>query len=213
MNQSINLHTATLVLGLAFFSACSNYDLADKLKSPGGTKQGSGNGLVNQIFVTAATLNGNLGGIAGADTLCLTDAANPLGPGNGSWKALLSSAGVRVACTTSNCSGSGAAEHSDWALKANTPYVRPDGTSIGMTTANGIFVGTIANSVTTTSFVTFTGLTSDWAVAGDNCDNWASASIGFNGQTGLSSETGILWFSNTANGCDLATKRLYCVQQ
>jgi len=194
--------------------ACNNYGLADQLETPGKTQGlGSGFTLVNTIFVTLATFNGNLGGVAGADNLCRNDAANPMGSGNGFWKALISMTGARVACTTSDCSGSGAAEHLDWVLKANTPYTRADGTPIGATNANGVFVGTLVNSVATNAVVVFTGLTSNWVVAGDNCSGWSSPSIGFNGQTGLGDQTGILWFSNTANGCDVPSKALYCVQQ
>ena len=60
-------------------------------------------------------------------------AANPMGSGNGFWKALISASGQRIACTTSNCSGSGQAEHLDWVLKANTTYYRADKTVIGTT--------------------------------------------------------------------------------
>jgi hypothetical protein len=45
-------------------SACNNYGLVDKLESPGKAQGGSGFSLVNTIFVTQATFNGNLGGVA-----------------------------------------------------------------------------------------------------------------------------------------------------
>ena len=36
---------------------------------------------------------------------------------------------------------------------------------------------------------------------------------GFKGQSGQTDQTGIIWFSNTAIGCDVPSKVLYCVQQ
>jgi hypothetical protein len=137
-----------------------------------------------------------------------------MGPGNGFWKALISASAQRIACTTSNCSGSGQAEHLDWVLKANTTYYRADKTVIGTTNSNGLFVGPISNSVGTTSTVAFTGLTADWALAGDTCNAWTDQSVGsFNGLTGQTNLTNQQWYSNTANSCDVPSKALYCVQQ
>ncbi len=196
------------------FAGCQNIGLAEQLESPGKAQGGSGFNLMNTIFVTQATFNGNLGGVAGADNLCRNDAANPMGSGNGFWKALISASGQRIACTTSNCSGSGQAEHLDWVLKANTTYYRADKTVIGTTDPNGLFVGSISNSVGTTSTVAFTGLTADWALSGDTCNAWTDQNVGsFNGLTGQTNLINQQWYSNTANNCDLPTKALYCVQQ
>ncbi|AFM12781.1 DUF1554 domain-containing protein [Turneriella parva] len=203
-----------LAFALACAAGCNNYGLADQLESPGKTDGGSGFNLVNTMFVTQTTFNGNLGGVAGADNLCRNDAANPMGSGNGVWKALISANAQRIACTTSNCSGSGAAEHLDWVLKSNTTYYRPDKTVLGSTDANGLFTAPLVATVGTGSAVTFTGLTADWALSGDTCNAWTDQSVGsFNGLTGLSNQTNQQWFSNTANSCDVPTKALYCVQQ
>ncbi|HLD45750.1 MAG TPA: DUF1554 domain-containing protein, partial [bacterium] len=67
---------------------------------------------VKKIFVTDATYNGNLGGVAGADALCEADANKPA---TGTYKALIVDGVARVACTTANCGG-GAGENIDWVL-------------------------------------------------------------------------------------------------
>ncbi len=209
------LRTVTLMtlLWLAIFMvACQNIGIAEQLESPG-KSQGAGFNLVNTIFVTQTTFNGNLGGVAGADNLCRNDAANPMGSGNGVWKALISVAGVRVACTTSDCSGTGAAEHIDWVLKANTQYQRPNGTVIGNTNALGLFVGLLTNPVSTALGNAFTGLTQNWTVAGTHCLSWTSMNMVDQGQSGQTDQSGVIWFSNTAIGCDVPSKVLYCVQQ
>lgn len=195
-------------------AACSTYGLADQLESPGKTQgAGSGSNLINTIFVTQTTFSGNLGGVAGADNLCRNDAANPMGSGNGFWKALISLAGVRVACSTSDCSGSGAAEHLDWVLKANTQYQRPNGTVIGNTNTNGLFIGLLTNTVSTAPGNAFTGLTQNWTVAGTHCISWTSNNMVDQGQSGQTDQSGVIWFSNTALSCDVPSKVLYCVQQ
>lgn len=193
---------------------CNSYGLHDKLENPAGlAANATGSNITNRLFVSSGSVAGNFGGIAAADNLCKNDTSNPLGSGNGNWKALLSLAGTRVGCTTSDCTGSGAAEHIDWPLKANTTYFRPDGVTIGTTNVNGLFLGTLTNALDASALVVFTGLTSNWTVAGTHCLSWTSNNMVDQGQTGQADQTGILWFSNTAISCDLPTKRLYCVQQ
>ncbi|GAB4432509.1 MAG: hypothetical protein OHK0011_15380 [Turneriella sp.] len=189
---------------------CNNYGLLDKLENPGQSTAGLGQRNL-RIFVTAAGYNGNLGGIAGADAKCVADAANPMGPGNGFWKALIVGTG-RAACTTANCSVGGNGENFDWALKPNTNYIRPNGLVIGSTNPFGIFTFPL-NSPIGDQAMTFawTGLLADWTISGSNtCADWSSTgSTGIRGQVDINTSTVIQASPQTCG----VSERLYCVEQ
>ncbi|HMV37269.1 MAG TPA: DUF1554 domain-containing protein [Turneriella sp.] len=194
----------------SFFAvtACNNYDLLQKLENPGQSSVGPGPRNL-RIFVSNAFNNGNLGGAAGADIICLSDTANPMGADNGSWKALIVGGGRR-ACSTPYCSG-GAAENIDWALKPNTNYVRPNGLVIGNTDPAGLLVFPLNSAISdlTTTFA-WTGLAGDW-MTGSTCTDWG------NGTSGSGDRGGVDKNDPQAINIGIDTcgtsQRLYCVEQ
>lgn len=160
-----------------------------------------------RMYVTTVRPSGNLGGIAGADATCGTDANHP---GGGTFKALLVNGTSRVACTTSNCSLG--CEGTDWVLLPNTQYIRPDATVILTTNAAAIFVfGTLTNYISASAGA-WTGLTTTWQTDMDHCSGWTTT-VG-NGRLGFwpttpSADT----ISFATNLCNVNTRNLICVEQ
>jgi len=160
----------------------------------------------NIIFVTTSTYDGNLGGIAGADSKCNTDIGKP--SNSGIFKALIVGS-TRVACTTTNCVG-GAAENVDWPMTPDTTYTRSDGTIIGTTNSSSIFIGALDNQILPTSEEVMTGLNTGW-VASDNCTDWSDSNAhGY--YYGFSDRTNSTSYSYSVNYCGILN-RLYCVSQ
>ncbi|HNF16153.1 MAG TPA: DUF1554 domain-containing protein, partial [Leptospiraceae bacterium] len=168
---------------------------------------------VYRIFITAATYNGNLGGVAGADTKCDSDTVRP---NDGStYRALVvdNSGTARRACTTANCTNP--AENLNWAFKPSTSYVRAsDSTTIMTTNAGGVFpFGTLTNSFTSGATVSYwTGLRSTWDSSSNDCSDWTSSSAGSNGRTGDSSATDSTSIRNNTPSCSTQWY-LLCVEQ
>lgn len=168
---------------------------------------------VYRIFITAATYNGNLGGVSGADTKCDTDSVRP---NDGStYRALVvdNSSTSRRACTSSNCVNP--AENLNWAFKSNTQYVRSsDSTAIMTTNSAGVFpFGTLNNSFTSGATVSYwTGLRNDWQSSSNDCSDWTNSSSGLNGRTGDSSATDSTSIRNNTPACNTQWY-LLCVEQ
>lgn len=158
-------------------------------------------------FVSSATFSGNMGGTSGADAKCLNDVNRPSDKG---YKALLFGAGVRVACTTANCSG-GPGEHLNWVLLPLTTYFRDDAVGRIMTTdANGIFVfGSLESSFGTAGDY-WTSMNGDWTGNGGACGAWALTS----GSTRIGSGTDITnkAISSGGGNCN-QSHALLCVEQ
>ena len=165
------------------------------------------------FFQTALFHTGNVGGIAGADTFCMTDSNTPA---LGTYKAFLVDGTNRRACSTANCSG-GISENIDWVLKPDTLYYRSNSSTPIMTTNSaGIFVfGTLTNSFLTTTDDYWTGLEADWTPRGSNCSLWTSASggIGSSGGTGEAIDDNAIF--DFSGGCDVPLNDtfLLCVEQ
>jgi hypothetical protein len=200
---------ATVVLLLS--AGCNNYNLLDRLENPG-KRTDTSCGLNCRIFVTMGNYDGNLGGAAGADTICRNDAANPKGSGNGSWKAMLSGGGRR-ACSNSGCTS--AAENIDWVMRPNTPYYRPSGELIAVTNSAGIFIFNTPNAVSTTAVGVWTGLDATWKPdsGGLYCDDWLSNSNWSDSSIGFADSNSVTMIAYSTNiPCNIAYP-LYCVEQ
>lgn len=204
-----------LVVGLFHLAACNSYNLVDHLENPGGRasappvlKCGGGN---CRIFLTISGFNGALGGATGADALCRNDSANPMGAGNGNWKALLAGGG-RQACSTTNCQIGGIAENIDWVMYPNTPYFRPTGEWIGTTTAAGIFAFNTNTSISTIGAGAWTGLNGVWQTHADNCSGWTNGTAGSNGRVGSANANDATMLESAAPSCG-DSYYLYCVEQ
>ena len=162
-----------------------------------------------KIFVTASGFTGSLGGVAGADAKCMSDANYP---GHGTYKAMIVDGSSRVACTSANCSG-GTSEHTDWVLHPTTSYTRVDGTQIGTTTSAGIFSFPLSASISTVGNWTLTGLAATWTANGSRCLNWTSGVHAQLGQAGFSDHTDSGTIASATIFCDFATAGLFCVEQ
>ncbi len=103
------------------------------------------------IFRTALTFNGNLGGIAGADQKCMTDANYP---GSGTYKAFIVDGVNRIASITPG-QGDGQV---DWVINADTSYYRPDGfTLIGIANSKALFSANLTNTISATGINFWSG--------------------------------------------------------
>ncbi|MBE7437256.1 MAG: DUF1554 domain-containing protein [Spirochaetales bacterium] len=161
-----------------------------------------------------ALYNGNLGGVAGADSICNSD---PARPNASTYKAIIGST-TRRACTSSNCGGATGMEQSlDWVLYPNKAYVRADGsTPIGTTNASGIFTGTLTSGFSPSGSYAWTGFVANYSVGGWLCTNggdWLDSTSGVNGSVGSVTTTdasGALYWTLTA--CNVG-RPLYCAEQ
>jgi hypothetical protein len=162
------------------------------------------------IFATAALFAGNMGGIAGADSLCASDANKP---NANVYKALLVDGASRVGCTTASCGG-GNGEHVDWPIAATTRYIQTDGsTVIGLSNATHLFTFPLTSIFSgTVALSTWTGLETDWTSHPSNCILWNNSTVGFDSSTGLSNVTGAGAISSSTSTCD-ASMPMICVEQ
>lgn len=147
------------------------------------------------MFRTSNTYNGNLGGIAGADSICQTEAAT-LGY-TGTYVAALSTSTQSV-------------------LARLTPIVTTGGVKnrqgfiISMNLA-GLFLAYLPSSVETVQQDVWTGTTNAGGIGTGHCTSWTSSSSGVSGVVGTSAQYGSgFWTGSGLNTCDLA-KRLYCI--
>lgn len=163
-----------------------------------------------RFFSTSITYNGNRGGIAGADAICMNDAKKPVEPARAVYKAFLVDDVNRIACTTSNCTG-GISEHTDWILKADTTYKRAvDGVTIATTNSVGIFTTQPGDAENPTVSQIITGFSAGgWITrSSGHCVSWTE---GTTGTTGLSSSNN-LTITGGGNYCVTPTVIL-CVEQ
>jgi hypothetical protein len=166
-----------------------------------------------RIFVSATTNNGNLGGVSGADAICMADANKP----SDAWsvKAMLVDGTSRVACTSNNCGNFGVSEHTGWVLAASTAYYRQDGTTlIGTTTAAGVFSFPLNDKIGPSVTTAWTGLSVaafSWMTSGSTCTGW-TVSTG-NGEVGQAQDVTSAAINDISTPNCLNAKSLYCVEQ
>jgi len=177
----------SLVILLAFtiFIACGN--VSEDVVVSGGTYT---------VYPTVV-YDGNLGGIAGADTKCMADANYP---GTGTYKAMLVDGFNRIASVTAN-TGDGQV---DWVLNSNSDYYLADGTTKILTTdSNGLFsFGNLDNTFNGLGYgggPAWTGLNQDWTSSANNCVSWASANEVNTASFGVTSDTAETSISNATN--------------
>lgn len=155
-----------------------------------------------RTFLTFTTYNGNLGGIAGADTKCNGDTNRPSITPN-TYRALVS---VNTTRTGNPLAGS-------WSFAANTTYFRTNGTTnVFPSDAGSIFsFGGLTNSFSGASDEYWTGLNTNWTV-GSNCTAWTSSSNAISARYGIGNTTNTDSISIGLDTCD-KFKRILCVQQ
>jgi hypothetical protein len=138
-----------------------------------------------RIFVTATLYRGNLGGFAGADAKCASDANRPA---TGTYRAHLEGNG---------------------AIQAARQYVRTDGvTLIGTADGAGALPTTLTNSVQPAYEDVWTG------AGGNNCSNWTNESSG-TGDAGVANLVSSGYWNSVSNSCIALSGKLalYCAEQ
>ncbi|MBW2704214.1 MAG: DUF1554 domain-containing protein, partial [Deltaproteobacteria bacterium] len=149
-----------------------------------------------RIFVSDWQGAGDFGGVAGADSICNSDANSP--DNTKLYKALLGLTGVRDLNT-------------DWPLVADAPYFRADGqTLIDTTTAEAVFAFDLTNSVSDTSQECWTGLSSNFSAALNQCGDWTNTSGTAN--IGISNRINSEIITAYAQFCSRTNLRMYCVE-
>ncbi len=146
------------------------------------------------IFVLPIYVDGDLGGVSGADALCTTYNSH-----GGTAKALIGTTDRQVG-------------GSDWVLSPNTGYFNVGADFIDVTDSNGWFTFDLYYSIAgyLTNQKVYTGLNSDGSLVGDNCGNWTTVnSYGEVGVAGSISDSAI---SKGVRSCDDELK-IYCVVQ
>jgi hypothetical protein len=204
------------------YSACV-YDLfgnlSHQIKTAG--LQSGAVSTYRRAFATAATYDGNLTGVAGANTKCQAAAdgatAGALG---GTWKALIgSSAGDIFTNTafssdsaTTTTTSSGAATYD---FNGNLVAVSNSNLSYGYIPLYQDVISTDENGITLAEGSKFwTGSISNGGIAtSNNCSDWTDNTTSFNGYFG---EKGnywdAAWFSRSNMTCDQVA-HLYCIEQ
>lgn len=175
-----------------------------------GAYERSGPGKMLFLTPYGNTPSGDLGGIVGADAICM-DVANGY-PGTGTYKALIADGVNRVASVSAN-TGDGQV---DWILLADTAYLRSDGTTlVGITDANGLLPHPLVNSIRDTTTGFWSGLNEDWTSSVNNCVNWTDNTATFQGrygiESGLNSLNIYLVWSDAV--CSATGAILVCVEQ
>lgn len=174
------------------------------------------------LFVTSGSIAGSsITSSTVADNFCNSDGNKPVS--TGSYKAMIAGWGTRRACTSGNCTTSGAAENLDWVLAPNTEYRRNDlATRIMTTNSAGIFVfGALSATLVPTPLPGgsptgyWSGMGSSWVTqsASGTCGgNWSTAlSTGAYGIITATNSTAL--FSATGGNCNSTSSYLVCAQQ
>lgn len=164
-----------------------------------------------RIFLTSTQVTGNLGGLAGADSIC-QQKANAANLG-GSWKAWLSSGTVSASSRLIHFTG---------------PYTRVDGSLIANNwtdLTDGVIQGTINIDEFGTPYNASlffanvrTNTNTDGSITSTNpalnCQNWTSNSLNYDGYGGYFVRDNFNWTSGGSERCSVTnTSRLYCVEQ
>lgn len=164
-----------------------------------------------RIFVTNSTYNGNLGGVAGADTKCNADANKPVG--GSTYKAIIIDGTNRRACNSTSFCTTTAGNNINWAMTANTPYVRPDGTTIKTTNGGGIFVFPLTNAIAATSGEVLTGIWDNWTISNmRECNLWTDGTSGSIVNFSVRNATDDQAIYATNDFCNVV-RALYCAEQ
>lgn len=186
--------------------------------------------VVYKVFVTAATFDGNLGGVAGADAKCNADTNKP---STGTFKAMITEDARRACSLSSNCTS--AAENIDWVFQSGRLYIRSSDSArllspntAGILPANmlGAFTNPFTldhpfDSGSAKLFWTGMAVSNYWnlATVGFNpnpysCENWTSnANIPDGGRAGISNSTSYTAIrSGSGRNCN-ESLHLLCVEQ
>jgi surface protein len=148
-----------------------------------------------RMFLTAATFNGDLGGVTGADALCMADANRPP---TGSYRALLVVLGQRSIQLPGGAV--------DWPLQVSMQYTRPDGTLVATTTPGAVFPPTPFNqAISLIGGPFWTGMDVAYSKV-ENCLDWTASGPGEGGTS-----SGLSALTSDSVACN-QSRRLLCVE-
>jgi hypothetical protein len=162
--------------------------------------------FLNKYVYFVTVPNGNLGGIAGADTLCQQNMDPVIKTQMTGFtpKAMLVDGSVRVA-------PAGTQKGTSWVLTPNTHYFYPNGLEMGETDENGKLTKIVNGSSTVWWTAIYTGLTPEWGTAPDICGAWIQDTSTSLGMLGLPVSTDGTFWSKQTDACATAAS-LLCVQ-
>ena len=173
--------------------------LGGALLSGGGDDEGSGTPATPVVYmwITSSGLDGDLGGVSGADQICENESSGiGLPSGNFTHRAVLASSSFHPR----DISGIG-----------NRRVQRPDGTVIIDTYTNFLDSSIdLDNNISGVSFGFWTGLASNGNASTDNCNDWMSNS-GARGEFGASTQVNNFRLRINDEGCVVALNRLLCI--
>ncbi len=156
--------------------------------------------VTKRIFITSTTHTGNLGGLAGADNICMARAREAGLPGT--WRALLSTTGMNARDRI----------HYNWARLETM-----DGRVIALS-KDDLWKGSIRAPIKTTETgatlagaMVWTGTLADGTHLG-SCENWTMGEDRGFGLSGKTNRTDDRWIENIGTGC-APGHHLYCVEQ
>ena len=159
------------------------------------------------IFLTDTPFNGNLGGIAGADDKCQTEADNAEPTLTGIYKAWISRTGTPDITTRPSFQ------------KHDLPYKNVDGSLIATSFddfLDGVFPGVIKRKDGSNPIVlAWTGTSSNGGTTTPNCSNWsnnAAEDFGASGWNDGGTMPAFDWSSHSISSCG-NTRALYCFEQ
>ncbi|MGZ3722760.1 MAG: DUF1554 domain-containing protein [Bdellovibrionales bacterium] len=162
-----------------------------------------------KMIYLANISNAAFGGKAGADTLC--NAQKPSGF-SGTAKAMIyDSTGGRRACSGADCTASIVGQL-DWPIAGGTNYCSTGyGQTMGMS-SGGFLNVTLANSLSSSSTYTFTGLNSLFGGSTNNCTDWTVWANPAVGNYGQANATALNFYEHGQAFC-ATNGSIYCIEQ
>lgn len=160
--------------------------------------------LAKRVFVTKNWVSGAIGGLAGADAWCQSQ-ANQASLG-GSWKAWLSDSLTSASSRLSHYSG---------------PYKLVDGSTTVANSWNTLISGNLSHIINmdqfkadASSIVTWTNTNADGTINSttNNCSSWTSQSSALSGNSGQSGFADSQWTKFNSSTCN-SYRPLYCFEQ
>ena len=148
------------------------------------------------MFLTGAVFNGNLGGVPGADALCMADGNRPA---TGFYRALLVAMGQRSVQLP------GAPVN--WPLQASMQYTRADGTLVATTTPQRVFPPVPFDlAISPIGGPFWTGMDLAYSRV-ENCLDWTASGAGEGGTS-----SGLAALTADSVTCN-QSRRLLCVEE
>ena len=166
--------------------------------------------IVCRVFVTSKSFTGNLGGVAGGDTICSSSASGSTAFGNltrvgFSWKAWLADSTYSPANNFTRCDS--------YELLDGTLVASSFDTLISVLTSGNNLENAINLDETNATIISgvWTGTKYDGTSSGATCNNWSTSNASGRGTKGNTVDTNAFWAWGIETSCD-GFNRLYCFE-